>query len=269
MVICGFAGYTTFGLPLIVPEAPPKEEKLGGNLTMDQYIAVGDKIFHGKGTCTLCHSPVGGRAPLLEAVAGKVPERLKDPRYKGKAKTAEEYIHESMIQPSAFVVEGFGKKGTNDTESPMPQIDKGSIGLSAVEINAVIAYLLSIGGVEVTVPLPTGDAGVKPAGDDKKAEVKPAATAEEAFKKYDCLACHMAPGAAEGGDVGPNLKELAKVAGSRKKGMSAKQYIAESITNPNAYVVKGFDPDTMPGDFAAKMTVSELDLLVDALAGKK
>lgn len=269
-VICGFAGYTTYGLPLIVPEAPPKEEKLGGNLTMDQYIAVGEKIYNGKGTCTLCHNPVGGRAPLLETVASLAPERMKDARYKGKSKTVEEYIRESMIETSAFVVTGFGKKGTNDTESPMPDVSKGAIGLSGVEINAVIAYLQSIAGVDVTVALPTGDEGA-PAGDDKKeaAAAAPAANAGEAFAKYDCLSCHIVPGVAEGGDIGPDLSKLAAEAGKRKKGLSAEQFIAESIINPNAVVAKGFDPDMMPGDYAGKIIVSELNMMVDAIAGKK
>jgi len=267
-VICGFAGYTTFGLPLIVPEAPPVEEKLGGDITMDQFIAVGEKIYNGKGTCTLCHNPVGGRAPLLEPVASVAMERINDPRYGGKAKTIEEYIHESMVDPSAMVVAGFGKKGTNDTVSPMPDVSKGAIGLSAVEMNAVIAYLQSIAGVEVTVPLPTGDEGA-PAEDAAPAEIKVAESAEEAFAKFDCLSCHIVPGVEEGGDIGPDLSKMASVAGSRKKGMSSTQYIIESILKPNDFVVEEFDADMMPDDYAGRMTVAEMNMIVDALAGKK
>ena len=268
-VICGFAGYTTYGLPLIVPEAPPVEEKLGGDITMDQYIAVGEKIYNGKGTCTLCHNPVGGRAPLLEPVASVALDRIKDPSYKGKAKTVEEYIHESMVDTSAYVVAGFGKKGSNDTVSPMPDVSKGAIGLSGVEINAVIAYLQNVAGVEVTVPLPTGDEGAAPAEGAEAAPVKLAENAAEAFGKFDCVSCHMVPGVEEGGDIGPDLKLLAAEGGKRKKGMSAEQYIVESIVNPNAFVGEGFDADMMPADYAGKIMVSELNMMVDALAGKK
>jgi len=267
-VICGFAGYTTFGLPLIVPEAPPKEEKLSGDLTMDQFIAVGEKIYNGKGTCTLCHNPVGGRAPLLETVAADAPERMKDPRYNGMATTVEEYIHESMVDTSAFVVAGFGKKGTNDTVSPMPDVSKGAIGLSDVEINAVIAYLQSTAGVDVTVALPTGDEGA-PADEEAPAEIKVAESAEEAFAKFDCLSCHIVPGVEEGGDIGPDLTKLAAAAGQRKKGMSARQFIEESIISPNAFVGPDMEADMMPDDYAGKMTVAELNMIVDALAGKK
>ena len=47
--------------------------------------------------------------------------------------------------PSAFVVAGFGKKGTNDSESPMPNIAAGSVGLSEAELKAVVAYLQQSG----------------------------------------------------------------------------------------------------------------------------
>lgn len=267
-VICGFAGYTTFGLPLIVPEAPPVEEKLGGDITMDQFIAVGEKIYNGKGTCTLCHNPVGGRAPMLESVASLAIERMSDPRYAGKAKTIEEYLLESMVDPSAMVVEGFGKKGTNDTVSPMPDVSKGAIGLSAVEMNAVIGYLQNIAGVEVTVSLPTGDEGA-PAEDAAPAEIKVAESPEEAFAKFDCLSCHIVPGMEEGGDIGPDLTDMASVAGGRKKGMSSTQYIIESILKPNDFVVEEYDADMMPDDYAGRMTVAEMNMIVDALAGKK
>jgi len=35
------------------------------------------------------------------------PERLQDPRYKGKATNVREYIVESIIEPSFYVVEGY------------------------------------------------------------------------------------------------------------------------------------------------------------------
>ncbi|MDH5508772.1 MAG: cytochrome C [Nitrospinota bacterium] len=266
-VICGFAGYTTFGLPLIVPEAPPVEEKLGGDITMDQFIAVGEKIYNGKGTCTLCHNPVGGRAPLLEPVASVSMERIKDPRYKGKATNIEEYIRESMIDVSAMVVEGFGKKGSNDTISPMPDVSKGAIGLSEVEINAVIAFLQNTAGVEVTVPLPTGDEGAP--ADDAPEEIRVAENAAEAFAKFDCLSCHIVPGVEEGGDIGPDLTKMSSTAGKRVKGLSAEKYIVESILKPNDFIVEEFDADMMPDDYAGKMTVAEMNMIVDALAGKK
>lgn len=265
VVILGFVGYATYGIPLVIPELPPVEEKLTGALTMDQFTALGKKVYDGKGTCTLCHSPVGGRAPLLDAVGSVANDRLKDTRYKGKAKTGEEYIRESMIDTSAYVVAGFGKPGTNDSVSPMPDVSKGAIALNEVELNAVIAYLQSNAGVEVTVALPTGAA---PAADNAEpTKVEPAKTFPEAFTKFECATCHAAPGV-EGGDMGPNLIALKAEAGKRKKGISPEQYVAESLTDPNAFVVKGFEPDMMPQDYASRMTVAELNLIVNGVLGK-
>lgn len=269
VAIMGFVGYATYGIPLVVPAPPPVEEKITGAMTMEQYIALGDKIFNGKGTCTLCHNPVGGRAPILDAVGQHAQERLEDSRYEGKAKTVEEYIHESMVDPSAYVVAGFGKPGTNDTVSPMPNVSKGAIGLSEAEMGAVVAYLQSSSGVEVTVALPTGEAAAA-GGEEEVAEApKPAASAEEAFNKFGCVTCHMVPGVEEGGDMGPDLTKLAETAGSRAEGKSAREFVMESITNPNAVIADGFDADMMPPDFAEQMMVAELNMMVDAILGNK
>ena len=267
IMMLGFSGYTRYGIPLIIPAPPPVEEKISGDMTMDQFIALGEKIYNGKGTCTLCHNSLG-RAPLLEPVAAISMERMADSRYQGKAKTIEEYLHESMVDPTAFVVAGFGKKGTNDTVSPMPDVSKGAISLSAVEIDAVIGYLQSIAGVEVTVKLPTGDAA--PAEEEEgSGEITLAADAAEAMSKFGCDACHMGPAIAEGGDMGPDLAVIGKNAGSRKKGMSAEQFVIESIVDPNAVIAEGFDGDMMPADFGDQMTVTELNMIVNAILGKK
>jgi hypothetical protein len=69
--------------------------------------------------------------------------------------------------------------------------------------------------------------------------------------------------------MGPNLTTLKAEAGKRKKGLSPEQYIFESVTSPNAFVVKGFEPDMMPGDYASRLTVAELNLIVNGLLGKE
>lgn len=263
--IVGFVGYATFGIPLVVPAPPPEEAKISGEMTMDQFIALGDKIFHGKGTCTLCHNPVGGRAPLLDQVGPHAKERLEDERYEGKATNVEEYIYESMTDPSAYVVAGFGKPGTNDTVSPMPDVSGGAIGLSEAEMRAVIAYLQSSSGVEVTAKIPTGAAPVEE--EEAAAAPKPAASAEEAFNKFGCVTCHKVPGVEEAGDLGPDLTALADSAAGRVEGMSAREFVVDSIINPNAVIAEGFDADMMPADFAEQMMVAELNMIVDALLG--
>lgn len=62
--------------------------------------------------------------------------------------------------------------------------------------------------------------------------------------------------------------ELGEVAASRVAGLSAEEYIRQSIVEPQAFTVEGFEDqaNTMPPDFGEKLTPEELDLLVDFLA---
>ena len=62
--------------------------------------------------CPVCHRIPGiagaeGRVgpPLWLATTG--PQRLRDPTYRGKAKTVHEYIVESVVEPGVFVVPGY------------------------------------------------------------------------------------------------------------------------------------------------------------------
>ncbi|HFC05602.1 MAG TPA: c-type cytochrome [Rhizobiales bacterium] len=252
----------------LVPQVqgdPPVEEKIDtGSLDMAGMIALGERLFTGKGTCTLCHNNLG-RAPdlLMIDLSKSFPARLADPRYngisKGKtgAKAVEDYILESMKEPSKYVVAGFGKKGSNDTVSPMPKVDAAPIELSPLEMNAIAAFLQDKAGYQPTVALPSANdvAAVadKSSGDGE--EEGPATTGKAAVEKFGCPTCHDLEGS--GGDIGPDLRGIGKRMDDSK--------IVESIVNPNAVIAKGFEADTMPDDFSEQMRVSELNLIVDYL----
>ena len=252
-----FAGYSNFGIPQIEPAPPPKEEKLDlGSMTMDQFIALGDRIFQGKGTCTLCHNSLG-RAPMLGTIAEVFPKRLKDERYKGEAEDLEAYLVESLVEPSAFVVAGFGKKGTNDAESPMPNVSGGSIGLSEAEVAAVVAYLQDQAGAEVTGEIPTD---VDAAEEEEEAETREALADPKAIMaQFTCDACHMINGA--GGEVGPDLSKVGAA--------YDRDYLRRALLQPNAEIAKGFEADMMPDDLGEQMFVTELEVLLDFLVELK
>lgn len=259
LVVSFFAVFSNFGIPQMEPAPPPKEEELEvGAMTMDEFIALGDRIFNGKGTCTLCHNPVGDRAPLLDNVAAVASERLADPRYDGEAATAEEYLYESLVDPSAYVVAGFGKSGTGDTVSPMPDVSTGRIGLSEAEIKAVVAYLQDLSGADVTVEIPTAAAG--DFEDEEEDAKRPLLnTPEEAIAEFACGACHRVAG--EEGEIGPDLTHI----GVKRD----KDYLRRSILDPNADIADGFEADLMPTDYGEQLYARELEMLVDYLAGLK
>lgn len=261
LVVIGFAGYSNFGIPQIEPAPPPKPEKVDlSSMTMEGFVALGDRILNGKGTCTLCHNALG-RAPMLDNMAGAIEKRLADPSYKGEATNAEQYLVESMVKPSAFVVVGFGKAGSNDSESPMPDVSSGSIGLTAVEIQAVVAYMLDANGLDNTVEIPTeaAEEEAPPAAEDGGGARKAYAAVEEILAAHTCGACHKIGG--EAGELGP---DLTKIGASRDR-----DYLRRALLTPNADIAEGFDPDMMPEDLGDQLYAKELEMLVDYLAAQK
>ena len=257
VVIGGFWGFSNFGIPQIKPAPPPIEETLDlDTMTMDEFIALGGKLYNEKGNCTLCHNAMG-RAPILDRIGTVSIDRLNDPRYKGEATTIEEYLHESMIKPSAFVVSGYGKSGSNDTESPMPDVTNSGIGLNETELAAVIAYLQDFGGAEVTVSIPKTspqDAEVPAAK-----EATSLKTAEEVIAKYTCGACHTV--ADQTGEIGPNLTKIGKT--------RDREYLRQAILDPEAIIASGFMGGVMPVIYGEEMKAKELELLVNYLASLK
>ena len=243
-------------LPQVKGEAPKDIKVDLGALTMETYIAMGETLFKGKGTCTLCHNNLG-RAPDILAVNMEQTalERISAADYQGEAKDSEHYFHESMVAPGKYVVPGYGKAGE---PSPMPKVNKAPIGLTEVEMGAIIAFLQAKDGGDPTIALPTDTPAAATADSVVAAPPKPAASAEEVLTKNGCTACHAvldSPAA-----IGPELHTI----GSR----ASREEIRNSIINPAAVIAEGY-PAIMPADFADKMMVRELEMLVDFLAASQ
>ena len=258
ITIALFSWYSSFGIPKIEPAAPPVQEELDlGAMTMDQFIALGEKLIPGKGACTLCHNEMG-RAPMLNEIVANTEIRLADPNYEGEAKDLAAYIYESMVKPSAYVVPGYGKAGA---KSPMPDVSGGSIGFSEAETLAVIAYLQDSSGVEVTVEIPTdaADMAEEEDGEDGAEAREPYESAEDIIDEFGCGNCHIF--ADNEGELGPDLSTF---------GASYdKDYIRRALLDPNADIAEGYDEDTMPDDLGTQLYATELELLVDYLADLK
>ncbi len=71
------------------------------------------------------------------------------------------------------------------------------------------------------------------------------------FTGMGCVGCHMVNG--QGGAVGPDLTQV------YSKG---EDYIHQSIVQPNAVVVEGFQPNIMPQNFAQRMSEENISDII-------
>jgi mono/diheme cytochrome c family protein len=245
-------GYSMFAnsIPQIESKPPQELSLEGGNITPAQLVKAGEEIYKTKGTCEICHriGQKGTRAPDLGGVGGRA----------AKAKagmSAKAYLLESLIQPGAFIVEGY--------PPIMPAVDKPPIALNRSEVWALTAFLESLGGnVDVTlndIPQSVGAAGA--GGGGAAAEVKvpgdPKAGKTVFMTKGGCLACHKA-GDIPGTPVGPDLTQIAKI--------QTPDYIMKKILDPKGMgTVAGFPPGVMPPTFGQTLTAKEYTDLVSFL----
>jgi mono/diheme cytochrome c family protein len=98
-----------------------------------------DQIFS-KGQCVVCHTipgipgAIGTQGPKLEE-GTNAPNRIKDPAYKGAAHSTSEYIMESVVSPSTYVVKGF-------PDNLMPKVFGQK--LSAGALKKIVDYLSQV-----------------------------------------------------------------------------------------------------------------------------
>ncbi|MEK6220843.1 MAG: cytochrome c [Chloroflexota bacterium] len=101
------------------------------------------------------------------------------------------------------------------------------------------------------VPTPVGGPGE---------DAPPDVLGRVAFATNGCTACHSVEGLSTA-SVGPSLNGIATRAATRVDGLSAEEYLVQSILEPGAYVVEGFADGIMPpnfGDLIAEEGVQNL-----------
>jgi nitric oxide reductase subunit C len=99
--------------PIVVSAATPQGITLGTQApaaASTNPIAMGEALFsQSPPACFSCHSTQPGVklvGPSLAGVGTRAAQVLADPNYKGTAKTPEEYLRESIVHPSAYIVPG-------------------------------------------------------------------------------------------------------------------------------------------------------------------
>lgn len=127
-----------------------------GQLTQDQVDsttpvdsgsdprALGEQLFStAVPTCAACHSltpGADGAGPSLGGIVTRTEELLASDGYQGKANNVEEYLHESIVAPSAYLVPGdmYSAGGT----SFMPNTYTDS--LTDEQIDQLVAFLATL-----------------------------------------------------------------------------------------------------------------------------
>jgi mono/diheme cytochrome c family protein len=119
------------------------------------------------------------------------------------------------------------------------------------------AFLLAgCGGAQTVSPTAETVVGTVPQTTTEKAAVQGDAKAGEAlFAAQGCGGCHKFQAAGTNGTVGPDLDKLTEYAQNANQG-SLEDFIRESISDPTAYVEKGFSP-TMP-NFGQTLTDKQI-----------
>jgi mono/diheme cytochrome c family protein len=240
-------------IPQVQSEVP-QALTLGANVTPEQLVAAGEKVFNGIGGCPTCHG-LGTRAPNLltdEKGQGAIGARC-GKRESGKS--CKQYLYESLDQPGAYVVAGY--------QPIMPVMTKQ---LSPEQVWAVIAFLESQGGtIDVTasdIPAASATPAASAAPGAGGAAFAGGSTDPKAIiQAAGCLACHKLDG--QGQVIAPDLTHV----GSRRNAES----IRKKILDPASSVTKGYEKlaGIMPKSFGTMMNAAQLEALVQYLAAHK
>ena len=93
-----------------------------------------------------------------------------------------------------------------------------------------------------------------------------ATTGAQIFTAAGCGACHTLGKAGTNAEIGPNLDELAAEAGNRTDA-SPEEYTTESILDPDAFTVPGFQAGVMPA-YEGRLDEKQVQALVKYLLGE-
>lgn len=215
-------------------------------------IEFGAAVF--ETNCTLCHGPraqgIPGLAPSLRSPEFFT-ERIQEVGWQG---SLEDYIisvvtvgRQVSTRPHLYVGGGSPAMPTWSEKFGGPLRDD--------QIRAVAAYIMNfepyaLGEVPTPVPLV-----------EEVDQSDPVAVGRALFVEAGCVACHTVSGLGTA-TVGPPLDGLASRAAQRVAGLSAQEYIRQSILIPNAYVVEGFPEGVMPQNFGERYDAEQIDSLV-------
>ncbi|MCK6540412.1 MAG: c-type cytochrome [Anaerolineales bacterium] len=189
------------GVLVVAPAGSPSAERPAGLYVNELAVQAIQK-----GGCVACHvipgvpGAVGTIGPDLSEIGGKVAERIEAGEYNGMAKTIEEYLHEAIQSPDAFIAPDCptGPCGAGVMPASLAQ------SLSADELNGIVKYLASLPeGATAVGPGPGLGESEAPAfiGDVPSLTDEEFSWAKQTFFER-CAGCH---GTLRKGATGPAL----------------------------------------------------------------
>ncbi len=257
---------------------------------------IGARLFQDSG-CDACHrSDSLARAPNLVGLFGS-PVRLSN----GQVVIADDsYIRESILNPTAKVVEGFqpimpsfqGRLNEEQVFDLVAYIQSlGSAGAAPSPGGTTQPFLPSVGspppGLPTTLPVqgtPSGPSATVPVGTPQPLGATPApagtrgpaeatqgapqatgspaassAAGQQLFQAHGCIGCHVP----DGSGPAPSLVGVYGKPVQLQSGQTVTVdpgYIRESILNPTAKIVKGYQP-IMPS-FAGQLSDADINQII-------
>lgn len=218
-------------------------------------IEFGAGVF--EANCTRCHGSsaqgIPGLAPSLRDSAFFT-ERLAEVGWAG---SLHDYIV-SVVTTGRQVSTRPGEYVGGGSPAMPTWSDKFDGPLRDDQIRAVAAYIMNfepyaLGLVPTSAPL------AQPID-----ESDPAALGLATFNQAGCVACHTVSGISTA-VVGPVLDGIASRAGDTVAGLSAEEYIRQSILEPNAYIVEGFQENIMLQTFSDTLSDEQVASLITFL----
>lgn len=200
-------------------EHPPAKKVITVTTPPAELAAIGEELVRVKGGCLICHKVTetgNERGPDLRKAAGLAAMRK-------SGMDGQAYLLESITQPDVFLVPGYPKM--------MPSALKPPANMNLAEVKAVIAYLQTLGGAEVSVKIVADDIQAAKASG-------PVHKGKEAMGTYGCIGCHKVEG--EGGGVGPDLTPIGQ--------NRSPEELMRKILDPSVWTTPGFPPGVMPPD---------------------
>ncbi len=150
----------------------------------------------------------------------------------------------------------------------------GQESLSNEELTNLVTYLRVVNASEVTLAAKPADVEEEEEEEEEEEDETHEVAEEIAFAIIDntlpnCFVCHRISERGNKNGPGPNLNDLSSQADDRIPGMSAQEYVKQSILNPSDFIVPecpaGPCVDAMPKNFKDQLSDEDLETLITFL----